>query len=448
MNAGSPAGAALNILIVDDEPNIRRLLSMSLEGEGHHVETTSNISDARDAALRRSFEVAFVDLRLGTTSGLDLIPGLLSDSPWMKIVVITGYAGVDSAVEAMRRGAFDYLPKPFTPAQIRIVLNRIASLRAIEIKGAELQDNVRTTGEVELTSESPAMQRALETARQVAQSNASVLLRGESGTGKTVLARWIHQLSARSSKPFTTVSSPALSPELLESELFGHVRGAFTGATRDSAGRIAASEGGTLFLDEIGDLPLALQPKLLRFLQEHEYERVGDSKTRRADVRVIAATHVDLEAATQAGQFREDLFYRLNVIQIDLPPLRERQADIISIAQRLLVSVGGTRFTGFTDDAIELIRRYSWPGNLRELRNAIERAVILSRSDRIGTEQLPSGASVRPTESGVGDRITLDELEQRHIRRILATTKTIDEAAQTLGIDAATLWRRRKKYGI
>ena len=442
-------GVLLNILIVDDEPNIRRLLGLSLEGDGHRVESASNINDARQAAIRRSFEVAFVDLRLGTTNGLDLIPGLLADSPWIKIVVITGYAGIDTAVEAMRRGAFDYLPKPFTPAALRIVLERVAAHRALEMKVTELQQSVQATGEIELNSDAPAMQRALQTARQVAGTDTILLLRGESGTGKTVLAKWIHRMSARASKPFTTVSTPSLSAELLESELFGHVRGAFTGATRDQPGRIAATESGTLFLDEIGDLPLPLQPKLLRFLQEHEYERVGDSKTRRADVRIIAATHVDLEAATKIGRFREDLFYRLNVIQIDLPPLRERQGDMLSIAHRLLAAIGGARFIGFTDEALELIQRHSWPGNLRELRNAIERAVILSRTDRIGVDHLPGGMiAARPAEPEVGDRVSLDDLEQRHIRRILSVTRSIEEAAEVLGIDAATLWRRRKKYGI
>jgi NtrC-family two-component system response regulator AlgB len=439
----------LNILIVDDEPSIRRLLTIQLEADGHRPESASNVRDARATALRRSFELAFVDLRLGTDNGMDLIPDLLADSPWMKIVVITAFSTIDTAVEAMRRGAFDYLPKPFTPDQVRMLVERVSELRAMEVRIAELQDGVNADGEIEMSSHSPAMQRALETARQVANSDATLLIRGESGTGKGVLAKWMHRLSQRASKPFTTVSSPSLSAELLESELFGHVRGAFTGATRDHPGRIATSEGGTLFLDEIGDLPLPLQPKLLRFLQEHEYERVGDTRTRHADVRVIAATNVDLEAATKTGAFREDLFYRLNVIQIELPPLRERPDDIGQIAERMLASLGGGRFIGFTDEARELIRQHAWPGNLRELRNAIERATILSRSSRIGVEHLPTGMTrARPPELGVGDRLTLDELEENHIRRILSVTPTLEEAARVLGIDAATLWRRRKKYGI
>jgi NtrC-family two-component system response regulator AlgB len=441
----------LNVLIVDDEPNIRRLLGMCLEADGHRVASTGNAVDAIDAASRQSFDLAFVDLRLGTSNGLDLIPQLLAQSPWMKVVVITAYASIDTAVEATRRGALDYLPKPFTPAQVSAVVQRVAAMRRMEIEVQQLQDEVRKSGEIELASRTPAMQRAFEMARQVAGSDATVLLRGESGTGKGVLARTIHQWSARASRPFATVSCPSLSPELLESELFGHVKGAFTGAVRDNPGRVASSEGGTLFLDEIGDLPLALQPKLLRFLQEREYERVGDARTRHANVRIIAATNLDLASAVRGGRFREDLYYRLNVIQIDVPLLRDRVEDILPLAERMLASLSDGRLLGFTESAAWALRSYPWPGNLRELRNAVERAAILCKGNRIGPEHLPE-AVVSPSRGAhdvrAGDMITLDELEQKHIRRVLSSTKTLDEAAAVLGIDVATLWRRRKKYGI
>ena len=276
-----------------------------------------------------------MDLRLGAERGLDLIPRLVSESPWLKIIVITAYATIDTAVEAIKRGASDYLPKPFTPAQVRLVLDRVAQVRALEQRVAGLQGALGESeggggGGIDLDSASHAMRRAIDLARQVAQSEATVLIRGESGTGKGVIARAIHGWSDRGAKPFATVSCPALSPQLLESELFGHGKGAFTGAVRDNPGRIAASEGGTLLLDEIGDLPLNLQPKLLRFVQDREYERVGESVTRHADVRVIAATNVDLERGRPRRPFREDLLYRLNVIQIELPPLRERKEDILA----------------------------------------------------------------------------------------------------------------------
>ncbi len=283
----------------------------------------------------------------------------------------------------------------------------------------------------------------------MAATDAAVLIRGESGTGKTVLARAIHAWSPRSARPFCTISCPSLAPDLLESELFGHARGAFTGAVKDSPGRIAMCEGGTLLLDEIGDMPLAIQPKLLRFLQEKEYERLGESITRRADVRVLAATGVDLDTAVRDKRFREDLYYRLNVIQITLPPLRERREDVVPLAERYLAFFGKVNhkaLRGFTREGAEALRGAVWPGNLRELRNVIERAAILTKAERVGPELLPQAAF--PPAAEIGDRISLQALEELHIRRVLASTRSLQEAAEVLGIDQATLWRKRKQFQI
>jgi NtrC-family two-component system response regulator AlgB len=443
---------ALNILVVDDEVNIRKTLSVCLETEGHRVMAVSNFQDALTEAAHRSFELVLVDLRLGTENGLDLIPPLLAQTPWLKIIVITAYASIDTAVEAMRRGATDYLPKPFTPAQVKLAVQKVIELRALEQRVAALQEDLgRSYPEVEISSNSPLMQRAINLARQAAQSEATILLRGESGTGKTVLARMIHSWSKRAAKPLGIISCPSFSAELLESELFGHVKGAFTGAVRDNPGRVAACEGGTLFLDEIGDLPVVLQPKLLRFVQEREYERVGDTVTRKADVRLITATHVDLEKAVHEGRFREDLFFRLNVIQIEIPPLRERPDDITMLAERLLAFYGRNNhrvFAGFTEEALKGLKQYSWPGNVRELSNLIERTAILCQADRIGVECLPQNLNPHESPATIGAPLTLEKIEELHIRRILATTRSLQEAADILGIDQATLWRRRKKYGI
>jgi two-component system, NtrC family, response regulator AlgB len=276
-------------------------------------------------------------------------------------------------------------------------------------------------------------------------------LRGESGTGKTVLARAIHGWSKRAEKPFAVVSCPSLSAELLESELFGHIKGAFTGAVRDNPGRIAVCEGGTLFLDEIGDLPLSLQPKLMRFLQDREFERVGEPITRKANVRIITATSTNLEEAVKEGKFREALLYRLNVIQIEIPPLRERLEDVGRLAMQLLSFYGSLhhrRFLGFTDEAAAALKSYSWPGNVRELRNVIERAAILCQSSQVGAEHLPEKLPLPSNSPQVGDPVSLDRIEEEHVRRVLAAAKSLQEAADILGIDQATLWRRRKQYGI
>ncbi len=381
---------------------------------------------------------------------MDAIPRLISQTPWIKIVVITAFASIDTAVEAIRRGALDYLPKPFTPEQVVLVARRIAHFRRLEMRVASMQDAADAAGTVNLGTSSPAMQRVLDLGRQVAASDATVLLRGESGTGKGVIARAIHGWSRRSRHAFAVVACPSLSAELLESELFGHVKGAFTGAIKDTPGRIAASEGGTLFLDEIGDLPIALQPKLLRFLQDRVYERVGDSVTRTANVRIITATNIDLDAAVKSGRFREDLFYRLNVIQLDLPPLRERQEDIPQLARQMLAEFGrGKRLLSFSDHAEQALLSYAWPGNVRELRNVIERATILCPVAQIGLEHLPPALTRgHDTEARLGDLVSIEAIEELHIRRVLAQMPALDEAARILGIDQATLWRRRKRYGI
>jgi NtrC-family two-component system response regulator AlgB len=442
----------LNVLIVDDEINIRKTMTVFMESRGYGVKAVSNSRDACAEAELRVFDLAFVDLRLGTENGLDLVKSLQDACPWIKIVVITAYASIDTAVEAMKRGAADYIPKPFTPDQLELVIKRLSAVSGMEQRIASLQEDLsRIHPEVTFNSRYPAMQRVVELARQVASSEAVVLLRGPSGTGKTVLARAIHNWSSRAEKPFGVISCPSLSQELLESELFGHVKGSFTGAVRDNPGRVFSCEGGTLFLDEIGDIPLAIQPKLLRFLQDREYERIGDHQTRKADVRIVAATNMDLEYAVREGRFREDLLYRLNVIQIDLPPLAGRPDDVEQLAGNMLkffAAQNHKNLDGFMESALLALRTYSWPGNVRELRNVVERAVILSKADRIGVELLPEQIFSKANPVRLGDPFTLDVIEENHIRRILASSKSLQEAADLLGIDQATLWRKRKQYRI
>jgi NtrC-family two-component system response regulator AlgB len=443
----------MNVLIIDDEPSLRRTLGITLETMGHSVAEASDSARALELLAHRPFDLTFLDLRLGSEAGLDLLPELLRLAPGLDVVVITAFATIETAVEAIRRGAVDYLPKPFTPDGLRVVLERLVRIRRLQRHVEELEEQVRAVvPEANLATTEPAMQQALDVAFKAAASEATVLLRGESGTGKGIVARAIHAHSPRAAAPFLTVACPSLSAELLESELFGHVRGAFTGAVRDTIGKVAAAEGGTLFLDEVGDLSPPMQPKLLRLLQEKRYERVGETRTRASNVRILAATNRDLALETSTGKFREDLLYRLNVIEVVLPPLRRRRGDVLPLADHLLyffARQSGKSVVGFTEEARAALQRYSWPGNLRELRNAVERGVILAVETMVGLADLPAAVG-SPPRSGVevGNAVSLDQLEAEHIRRVLASTATMDEAANILGIDPSTLYRKRKRYGL
>jgi len=442
----------MRILVVDDERNIRNTFRLAIESFGHDVEVASTAAAALQLLKTAGgFDVAFLDLKLSQESGLDLLSGLLELSPRLTVVMVTAYASIETAVEAMRRGAFDYLPKPCTPEQIRQVLARAEKTRRLENRVAELESRLSSeTPDIDLETNSPAMQKIIDVASRAASSEATILLLGESGTGKSVMARGIHQQSPRRGHAFVTVSCPSLSRELLESELFGHVKGAFTGALSDTWGKVAAADGGTLFLDEIGDLPLEVQSRLLRLLQEREYERVGETRPRKADVRVISATNHDLKTAIAQGKFREDLFYRLNVISLTMPPLRERAADISRLAARMLAFFAGHAgkpASTLSPEAQSALEKHPWPGNLRELRNVIERAVILSSGDSIGVADLSE--SVQPSsDMHLGGRFTLESIENEHIRGVIASTRSLDEAAAVLGIDPATLYRRRRKLDL
>jgi NtrC-family two-component system response regulator AlgB len=441
----------LRVLIVDDEKNIRSTLAVCLEGLGAEVQAVGTGQAALGAVGRQPYDIAFVDLALGSESGLDLLPKLLGEGTSLAIVLITAYGTIETAVEAMRRGAWDYLPKPFTPAQIRHIVEKFRTERHLTAKVEELERRLADEApDVEIASRSASMRAVLETSARVAAADAPVLITGENGTGKSLLARAIHRQSPRADRPFVVTNCPTLSEELLASELFGHARGAFTGAIRDQAGRVEVAEGGTLFLDEIGEIPPALQSKLLRFLQEKDFERVGETRTRHGDVRIVAATNRDLEADVKMGRFREDLFYRLNVVEIRMPPLRERREDILPLARAFLSSfTKGTRPMApeISPAAAQALEQHDWPGNVRELRNTIERVAILWPTAVVEPEALPQrvprAALRRPT---VGGDFTVDDVEREHILSVLERIPKIEDAAALLGIDASTLWRKRKKY--
>lgn len=456
----------MDILIVDDEKIIRDSVSQLLEDAGHYAECAINREGALQSLSEAEYQLVLLDLNLGTENGLDVLSEILKRHPNVPVVVFTAAATIQTAVEAMRLGALDFLEKPFNRQQLAIVLSRIQKHTKLVQKVVELQQQVTSQSpEAVFESTNQEVRNIYGMLFRAASTPASILILGESGTGKTVAARAVHQASPRADKPFITVNSPGLSKELIESELFGHVKGSFTGAIKDHWGKVKAADGGTLFLDEIGELPLDLQAKLLRLLQDREYERVGETVTRKADVRVIAATNRDLRQAVKDGTFREDLFYRLNVITVEMPPLRRRLDDLMSFAEgylRFFTRQFGRTIKNFTADARQHILAHPWPGNLRELRNAVERAVILCPGEQISPADLPVGdapvrhdesssASTSPSASlapGVGDSITLEELEVAHIKAILGSTTNLTEVARVLGIDQATLYRKRKKLGL
>jgi NtrC-family two-component system response regulator AlgB len=443
----------MRVLIVDDEPSIRKTTRVAVESSGHTAVEAPNAAKAIKAAEAEDFDAVFLDLKLGADDGMEVLGRLMKLRPAPAVILFTAYANIATAVEAMRRGAFDFIPKPFTPDQIRAVLAKVGKSHSLERRVQALESDLASGAPpIDLESDEPAMQRSLQVAFRAAETHANILILGQNGTGKSVLAREIHKRSARREAPFVTVNCPSLSRELLESELFGHAKGSFTGAIAETSGKVAAADGGTLFLDEIGEMPLEIQPKLLRLLQEREYERVGEAVPRTADVRVIAASNRDLAAEVKAGRFREDLYYRLNVIAVTVPGLRDRPADLRRLAdgaRQYFASRSGKGNAVFSPAVSEAFARYPWPGNLRELRNVIERAVILAPGDTIELADLPEEFSVeRRQPSAVGARVTLEELEAEHIRRILAASRNLDEAAKTLGIDPATLYRKRSKLGL
>ena len=443
----------MRILIVDDEASIRRTTAIAVQTTGHEAVEAPTGARALRLVETEGFDVCFLDVKLGSEDGLAVLERLLQVAPGLAVVMFTAFASIATAVEAMRRGAFDFIPKPFTPEQIRQVLQKIIRTRSLEQRVRQLESQLADESpEIDLTSAEPTVQRVLEIAFKAADTPATILVLGPSGTGKNVLAREIHRRSAQRERPFVTVNCPSLSKELLESELFGHVKGAFTSAVQDTLGKVAAADGGTLFLDEIGEMPLEIQPKLLRLLQDREYERVGEARPRRANVRVVAASNRNLAEEMKAGRFREDLFYRLNVITVALPGLVERPADLLRLAGNYLAFFArrlGKKVQGFAPEVTAAFRAYGWPGNLRELRNVIERAVILASGETLGLADLPEEFAHPPASSvQVGSRVTLEELESEHLRRILAVSATLEEAARTLGIDPATLYRKRQKLGL
>ena len=447
MTAASPVPSG-RILAIDDDRDLLDNLRYCLEGAGHQVTVADTLTQGLALAASLPFHVCLLDRNLGLDTGTAALPRLRELAPRMQVVMLTAHANVEDAVAALATGAADYLIKPCSPAQLQLAVARQLDTRRLLDRVASLESE-RDRDSATLDSANQEMRDLLAAARRAAATDANILLLGESGTGKGLLARAIHDWSARASAPMATVNCPSLSPELLESELFGHARGAFTGAAQSTVGRVGNAEGGTLFLDEVGDFPLPLQAKLLRFIEDKVYERVGDPNTRRADVRIVAATNRDLAAAVSAGSFRADLYYRLKVIALTVPPLRQRPEDLEALAQGFLESFArrhGRPARKLSPAALARLRAYAWPGNVRELQNVIERAVILGNEATVVPAQLLLEPVLAPVVVDAG--ASLEDVERRHMAAVLAASDNLEAAARTLGVDASTLYRKRKLYGL
>jgi DNA-binding NtrC family response regulator len=472
--------ARLRVLIVDDDPVSLKLLEKALEVAGYDVVTAESGEDGRDRMKDETFHAAVVDIRLPGMSGIELLREIKHHDPLIEVVLTTARPDVSTAVAALKEGADDYLQKPLNLAELRHRMNRVMERRFLRGEVTALRNRLGEQLAVkQLRGVSSAIERLRETAAKVAQTNSSVLIEGESGTGKELLAAAIHRLSRRSRAPFIPVNCGAIPENLLESEFFGHVRGAFSGAVSDTLGLFRSADQGTLFLDEVAELPLALQSKFLRVLQEQEVRPVGSSKAYRVDVRIIAATNQNLDAAVEAGTFRADLFYRLNVVRTAIPPLRERPQDIPVLVRHFIRQFNerfGRAVQEATPDAVDLLQAYPFPGNVRELENLIERAYALGATRELSAVDFPalSAATVTPAQvvatighgergeradrdasgrvgTGVSpDRLpTIDEVERELIVRALRRYPSDkDGAARAIGLSPRTMYRRIKAYGL
>jgi DNA-binding NtrC family response regulator len=448
-------GDPSSVLIIDDEESIRDSMAQVLGREGYGVTTAVTGPEGLSLFTAGRFHVVFLDLKLPGLRGLDVLVRIREASPETPVVVITGYASIDSAVEAMKRGAFDYMAKPFTPEEVRVVCRKALDSRRLYSERVDLRHRLETRPQFEsVVGKSRAIRAVLDIVWRVSPAETTVLITGESGTGKELIAREIHAHSLRRDGPFVVVDCGALVETLFESELFGHVKGSFTGAHETKHGRFEVADRGTIFFDEIGNISLGIQAKLLRVIQEREITRVGSSRPIKVDVRILAATNENLAQKVSEGSFREDLFYRLSVVPIQLPPLRERKDDIPLLAGHFLRKYANRarrEIQTISPEAYEALAAYDWPGNIRELENTIERAVVLSRGNGIELDDLMYHGISASSAAGPapGRLLSLEEMEKEHIKAVLKSQfGNKSKASVILGIDRKTLWAKIKKFGL
>ncbi len=440
----------MNVLLVDDEPNVLRTLTICLESMDFHVDACERPLDALDLARRseNQYDLAFIDLKMYPLDGIDLMRRIQLLQPGLTPVIITAHGTVGTAVDAIKKGAYDYLQKPFDLEQLRGFIAKVRDYHEQKRQSLQNISAANNSDGVRIITRNPRMIELMALADRVADTPLTVLIEGESGTGKELFAQLIHEKSSRAEHEYVKVNCAALPENLLESELFGHVKGAFTGAHQDRVGRFELADKGTIFLDEVGEMPLPLQAKLLRVLQNNEFERLGESTTHKVDVRVIAATNRDLPEEIAAGKFREDLFYRLNAVRLKIPPLRERKEDVPVLASHFIAQYAPKNTAAqmrLSSEALAAITAYPWRGNVRELENVVSRAVFLTRGEEIEIDDLPEDfRDLTPVETPM----SLEDVEKEHIQRVIAESESYEDAARKLDIDPATLWRKRKKYGI
>jgi DNA-binding NtrC family response regulator len=448
-----------SVLVIDDEPVLQDVLGTLLRGAGFDYHGAMSAEEGLQQLRDEEIDVVLLDLMLPDRAGLDLLPEIKAADPHLPVVVITAYSSVESAIEAMRLGAFHYVPKPFKNEEVLHLVRRAAERRRLQAENLLLRSRLEGMGEIVGTSR--RMQEVFELIRRAAPARSNILITGESGTGKELVARAIHRLSPRDSNPFVPVHTSAIPSELLESSLFGHVKGAFTGAVSSRKGLFEAAHQGTLFLDEVGTINPETQTKLLRVIQEREIRRVGGVEARGVDVRLLAASNVDLWAEVQAGRFREDLYYRLNVITIDLPPLRDRREDIPLLVSHFLRTYSEENdrdVVGFSPEAIDALTEYSWPGNVRELENAVERAVVMSRGETVELDELPAALRTNPRKDltiseippeGLDFRFAVDAFKSQLIARALEQCGGVQrKAARLLQLSPTTLNEMVHKYEL
>ncbi len=439
------------ILVVDDEINILKVIELSLSSQNYLPEVFSNPLDALKRAQEIYFDIAFIDLKMEPIDGLQTLSKLKSISPDTTAVLMTAHGSIETAVEAIKGGAYDYITKPFTHKEFLHLAERVFEHHILlkELKGlrAQVEDNYNFN-EGEIITQNFRMREILKLCRDIADSDLPVLIEGESGTGKEILARYIHSTSKRDLNPFVPINCAAMPENLFESEIFGHIKGAYTGAIKDRIGRFEMADQGTVFLDEVGEISKPMQVKLLRFLQSMEFERVGESITRKINVRIISATNRNIDEDIKSGDLREDFYYRLSGIRIKLPPLKERKEDISYLAEYFLNKYSPETKIKLLPETLKLLNEYSWPGNIRELENVINRAVVLAKDKEIKPEYLPQRIYKRDEKQINNLMLTLSEVEKNYIIDILKNHPNPKDAAQILGISLTTLWRKRKEYKI